>query len=230
MTTGGERACGVLGFVAPIILFIGMWPLQGFLPPLKPSLTPAEVSAVFREHSTGIIVGSIFIMLGSTLLLALFCAVAARLDRIGARARVWSQTLVCATAFGLVFFFLSAAIFSVAAYRPERADEAIQLVADIGFMVLVIPAFPATLQAFAIAFAILGDKANATGWPRWVAYANFWVGIAFLPGCVIALFKSGPFAWNGVLAFWLAAVMFGLWLNLMGWMLLNRQPAHAAAA
>lgn len=230
MSTGGERACGVLGFAAPIILFIGMWPLQGFLPPLKPSLTPAEVSAVFRDHATGIIVGSIFIMLGSTLLVTFFCAIAARLDRIGPQARVWSQTVTSSTAFAMAPFFLSAVIFSVAAYRAERSDELIQAIADLGFMVLVIPAFPATLQAFAIAFAILGDKANATGWPRWVAYANLWVGVLFLPGCIIALFKSGPFAWNGVLAFWLAAVSFGLWLNLMGWMLQNRQPADAASA
>lgn len=230
MTTGGERACGVLGFVTPIILFIGMWPLQGFLPPLKPSLSPAEVAAVFRDNHTGIIVGSIFIMLGSTLLVPLFCAVASRLDRIGPQARVWAQTLTSSTAFALAPFFLSAVIFSVAAYRAERPDELIQALADLGFIVLVIPAFPATLQAFAIAFAVLGDKANATGWPRWLAYANLWIGVLFLPGCVIALFKTGPFAWNGVLAFWLAVVSFGLWLNLMGWMLLNRQPGGTARA
>jgi hypothetical protein len=33
------------------------------------------------------------------------------------------------------------------------------------------------------------------------------------------LFKDGVFAWNGLLAFWLVAVFFGLWFLIMAWQL-----------
>ncbi|MGG2007397.1 hypothetical protein [Novosphingobium resinovorum] len=44
---------------------------------------------------------------------------------------------------------------------------------------------------------------------------NLWTGLLLLPGFAVGLFKTGPFAWNGVLAFWVPAVVFGIWFNLM---------------
>jgi hypothetical protein len=39
--------------------------------------------------------------------------------------------------------------------------------------------------------------------------------VLLLPGFAVGLFKVGPFAWNGVIAFWVPAVVFGIWFNLM---------------
>jgi hypothetical protein len=36
-----------------------------------------------------------------------------------------------------------------------------------------------------------------------------------VPGCLIAMFKSGPFAWNGLLAFWMPAIAYALWVMVM---------------
>jgi hypothetical protein len=38
-----------------------------------------------------------------------------------------------------------------------------------------------------------------------------------VPGSLIALFKSGPFAWNGLLSFWVAAFAFGIWVLVCVW-------------
>jgi hypothetical protein len=44
----------------------------------------------------------------------------------------------------------------------------------------------------------------------------------------VVLFKSGVFAWNGLLAFWMVAVFFGAWFLVMTWQLLATIGARAA--
>ena len=76
--------------------------------------------------------------------------------------------------------------------------------------------------------AILLDNRSEPLYPRWAAYFSFWCGILFLPGALASFFLSGPFAWNGILAFWLPLVVFFGWYIVMFFVLLKvikEQPA-----
>ena len=84
------------------------------------------------------------------------------------------------------------------------------------------PAIPATIQALSIAVPILLDKTSPPPIPRWVGYANLWLGILFVPGMLVVMWKTGPFAWNGLLSFWIPAAFFVVWL-----ILLTVQGLHA---
>ncbi|WP_445187309.1 hypothetical protein ACTXG6_09070 [Pseudonocardia sp. Cha107L01] len=74
-------------------------------------------------------------------------------------------------------------------------------------------------------------------YPRWTAYFNVWAAVLFLPGGLAYFFRTGPFAWNGVFAFWVAASTFFLWLLVMTWLTIaaidtepsTGQPGPAAA-
>ena len=67
----------------------------------------------------------------------------------------------------------------------------------------------------------MADCGKQPVFPRWVGYFNFWVGLLFVPGGMITFFKSGPFAWNGIIAFWIPASVFGTWFLVMTPMLLK---------
>jgi hypothetical protein len=54
------------------------------------------------------------------------------------------------------------------------------------------------------------------------------VAISFMPGGVIPLFKSGPLAYNGVLAFWIPFSIFFVWLVVMP-MVLHRAIVKSPA-
>jgi hypothetical protein len=82
----------------------------------------------------------------------------------------------------------------------------------------------------ALGLAILRDDSEQLVFPRWIAYFNFWVAILSLPGVLIPLFKIGPFAWNGLLAFWVPLVTFGVWGPVMVWAMLRTGPGTAARA
>lgn len=53
-------------------------------------------------------------------------------------------------------------------------------------------------------------------------------GLLFAAGGLVVLFKSVAFAWNGVPAFWMVAVLFGAWYVVMIWQRLATTNAQLA--
>jgi len=66
--------------------------------------------------------------------------------------------------------------------------------------------------------------------PRWLGWFNLWAQIIYLPGILIPYFKTGPLAWNGLLAFWIPVVVFTVWLCLITAMLLRAINEQERAA
>ncbi len=103
---------------------------------------------------------------------------------------------------------------------------------DLGWMMFLISVPVVTIQGVAISLAIFGDKREEPILPRWFAWMNLWAQLVFLPGTVIPYFKDGPLAWNGVISFWVPAVIYTIWMLTLTKLLLNavnRQRAEELA-
>jgi hypothetical protein len=217
MNHRAQLVCTWTGAVATFVMFFGMWPLMHFLPPLRPSLTGAELAAVYRGNATGILAGGILLMLAASIYMPFFAALALQMERMERPSRLWTYTMLLSALLGFVPLLVAEMLFSTAAYRPGRPDELIGLLSDFGFIIFVGPALPGTVQMLSVAFAVLGDRNPEPVFPRWVGFLNVWTAVLTIPGALITLFKSGPFAWNGVLAFWVAAFVFGVFINVNLW-------------
>jgi hypothetical protein len=199
------------------LLFVGMWPLMHFLPPLDPALSTATVAAIYRANGTGIIVGGLFLLAAASALMPFYCALAMQLTRMERPSKLLTYTMLTSAVLGFVPLLIAEMLFSTAAYRPERPDEIIQVLNDFGFIMFVGPSLPGTVQMLATAIPVLADRGPDPVFPRWVGYANLWTAILVTPGCLVTLFKRGPFAWNGAIAFWVAAIAFGIWMMVNFW-------------
>lgn len=229
MDTKMMTACLWSGLLAIILLFIAMFPAMGFLPPLAPSTPDDVLAAYFRENATSIIFGSILMMLSSALFFPFIGGLAAHMKRMEGDRSPLTYSLMTVVTFALVPLFVAPIFFTAAAYRPGYSHEMIRALSDLGFFFLVIPALPAVIWCFVIGLAVLGDDRSDPIYPRWVGYFNLWLGVLSAPGCVIGLFKAGPFAWNGVLAFWIPAGAFGAWIVIIFWAM-NRAISRDAKA
>jgi hypothetical protein len=110
------------------------------------------------------------------------------------------------------FLLVPVIMLSVAAFRPERSAETTQTLHDPGWMLLIMPFVPFTVQNACLGWAILQDTGAPAALPRWLGYFNLWVALSFVPAGVLALFKTGPLAYDGVFAFWIPFALFFLWL------------------
>ena len=217
MNYRAQLACAWIGLASTVLLFVAMWPLMHFLPPLDPALPTATVAAIYRTNGTGIIVGGLFLLAATSALMPFFSAVAMQLTRMERPSKLWTYTFLTSAVLGFVPLLIAEMLFSTAAYRPERPDEIIQVLNDFGFIMFVGPSLPGTVQILATAIPVLADRSADPIFPRWVGYANLWAAILVTPGCMVTVFKRGPFAWNGAISFWVAVIAFSIWMGVNFW-------------
>jgi len=127
-------------------------------------------------------------------------------------------------------FLLVTVCFLTAAFRPDRDPQLISLLYDVGML-----SYNGSLGCFSAAYlvlaiAILYDRNEI--FPKWFAYVSIWQIITEVIATQMFVFPSGPFAWNGSIAFWWAVVVFSIWLVALIVLLRNaatREPADEPA-
>ena len=76
--------------------------------------------------------------------------------------------------------------------------------------------------------AIFTDSDESPIFPRWAAWLSVWVATLSIPGGAMILFKTGPLAFNGLLAIWVPLGVFFIWIVAMTVLVIkaiNRSPA-----
>ena len=224
-----QKMCAWGGPFCAAFLGVGLL-MAGFVPPPSPELTPREIAEIYLTNANMSRAGMLLGLVGIAGYVALVGAISAQMRRMQGISRLPPDLQLGAGAIGVLTVMFPVMIFAVAAFRPERDPQMTQMLNDLGWLV-IIPAFPTFLAQFmAIAFGTLQDKSPRPVFPRWAAYFNVWVGVLFVPGGFAYFFRSGPFAWNGLLAFWVAAGAFFVWLLVMSWLLLKAINDEAQGA
>jgi hypothetical protein len=194
--------------------------MAGFIPPPSPNLNAEQIAAIYRASPNLIRGGMLLSLFGIAGWIALVGAISAQMRRMRC-SHLPADLQLGAGVIGVLTVMFPVMIFGVAAFRPERDPQLTQMLNDLGWLI-IIPAFPTFLAQFlAIAFGAWQDRNPKPVFPRWVAYFNAWVGLLFIPGGFAYFFRQGPFAWNGILAFWVAASAFFAWLILMTFVMLK---------
>ena len=221
-----QKMCAWGGPFCAVFLGIGLL-MAGFVPPPSPMLSAQEIAALYQSNTSMIRTGMLLGLLGIAGYCTLVGAISGQMRRMQGISRLPPDLQLGAGAIGVLTVMFPIMIFGVAAFRPERDPQMTQMLNDLGWLI-IIPAFPTFLAQFlAIAFGTLQDKSATPVFPRWAAYFNVWVGVLFIPGGFAYFFRTGPFAWNGLLAFWVAAGAFFVWLLVMTWLLLKAINAES---
>lgn len=207
-----------------VLLFFPAMLMTGLLPPMSPSRT-AEQVAQFWSTNTGLKrVGLVLMLLACGLQAPFGALLAMRIHQMeGRRHSALAYVQIIGTTLAVAAIMIPLFAFAAASYRPDRNPEITQALNDLAWLPFIMNWPPATMQCLAIGFAVLG--ATKTVFPRWVGYFNLWCAFILAAGGLAVLFKDGVFAWNGLLAFWVAAVFFGGWFLMMTWQLWASVPA-----
>ena len=206
----------MLTWASPVFVVtfcIGVWFVAGFVPPHLPTAGADEIAAFYQTDPLRIRTGLLITMFAATVWIPWAAVLSAQLKRM-------QQFALADVQFGCgiatsCFVILPVMIWWTAAFRPDRDPELLLMLNDFAFLNFVGMVPAAFMQITCVGLATLADKSAILVFPRWVGYYNIWTALLTLTGGLVVFFKVGPFAWNGVLAFWLPMVVYGIWYPLM---------------
>ncbi|MFE9327328.1 hypothetical protein ACIHDR_38140 [Nocardia sp. NPDC052278] len=179
-------------------------------PPPRPDVSDLQARHWFDQHHTGIQVG--FLVL---LIIAGGAAISNGI--IGYYMKRMSSGPVLAYAFiasmgvgAIPGFHLLLVCWLTAVFRPERDPRVLHLLYETGAL-----SYNGSLGCFTaayamIAIAILYDRNRV--FPKWFAYVSIWQIVTEVLATQMWVFHSGAFAWNGMITFYIAVAIFGIWV------------------
>lgn len=188
----------------------------GWLPPVPPNYDAATVASIFQEDNLRIKLGATALAVGGIFWLPFSAAIAMQMSRMEGKMPIFSVVQVIASAC-LVLVLLSGSYSWIAgAYRVEMIPATlVQKMSDLGWIWFVAAFPPLFMQNAAMGLCILTSESAEQIFPRWAGYANLWFALLAVPGIMVPFFYSGPFAWNGLIAFWVPVAAFGFWFVMM---------------
>lgn len=234
MNTKSQLLCLWCGPAMLFLFWFGFMYCAEYLPPPSAAESPAELVARLQNNLSGFRLGMMITMFGFALMVPWAIGVAARLRPTEGSFPVLTYVQIGCVAIGSLIGQGATWIFEAAAYRLDDTDpHIVRALHDLGFFTFLAPWPSFTIWCFALAIAIFRDSRAVPDYPRWAAYLSLWTGLLFLPACLIFWFKTGPFAWNGIIAFYVPVFIFFVWvigLTVPALRAVYRHTAPAAAA
>lgn len=194
---------------------LGWAVIGGFLPPPSPAAEAGQIVAFYEGNTSLVRLGLLVMQTSCIFFLPWVATLTAQMKRLEAPTQVLATSQLISGTVAMLIILVPTLIWGVASFRPERNPELTLLLSDLAWLIFTMTFAPFVTQALVIGLAILGDVRDQPLFPRWLGYLNFWTALLFLPAGLILFFKTGPFAWNGVIAFWVPVAVFFIWFIVM---------------
>jgi hypothetical protein len=201
-------------FVAAILLTLFL-AFPGFFPPMSPTMSTLDVQQFYVDHRAQVLFSMVGFNLCGILIVPFQVLIMAQMMRMKNQSHIFAFSYLTAVVAGATLFALSNIFFSVAAFRPEQDASIVQMLNDLAWITFVAPIGMTVGELVLLALAIFFDKGPDPVLPRWIAYVAVATAIAIAPAALAAVFTEGPFAWNGVISFWLRNISYAAFLITM---------------
>ncbi len=204
--------------------------LAGFWPPPAEHLDAAEVTAYFTDKGDVLRIGMVLMAVGAPFYYVWSAVLSKIISRIEGPMGVLSTVELLGGLLTAWVTVTPAIIWLTASFRHEsRPPETVQMLYDLGWIFFDLTFACSLLQSLGLGFAILRDRRAEPLLPHWVAWLSFLTGATFVPLVLLPFFRSGPFAWQGLINFWAVFVIFFVLIAVVtpyAWKALRRLEAE----
>ncbi|GLR68162.1 hypothetical protein GCM10010909_28430 [Acidocella aquatica] len=198
----------------------------GFLLKMVPlpsaHLSAAAVAAFYTANAFQVRLGAVICSYSSAFMVPLSVVIYVQMARLEKGVPIWSILQLAGGCMMSIFLVLPPLFWGVAAFTPSRPPEITLIMHELANLTLTTTDQYYIFQMVAIAVVSLTQKSDPhSAFPRWMGYFTIWAAIMFEAGAIAFLFKSGPFAWNGLFVFWSPFSIFGAWFFALGFTVLR---------
>lgn len=196
-----------------VLYSVGML-MGGLFPPTDPNATSTQVAQFFIDHRTGIAIGTMLMCFGTGFLGLFIAAIAVQMRRTEIGSPLMTYAGLASAFFVAIDASLIPTLWAVCAFRAgEMPPDTVRTINDICWFLFLFPwQLGGGVWFIAVALAILWDKSPRPVYPRWLGFASLWFCILTIPAGMIVFFKTGPFAFDGLLAFYVPLTALFIWV------------------
>ncbi|NMF87157.1 hypothetical protein [Aromatoleum petrolei] len=203
------RLCAATG---PVFLaaFIVCWGVLGYnIPPIPADYTADQLAHHFRTNYNEVRAGMAGAMLFGVLYLPWTLSITRVMEWMNRNENNMMSTLqMWGGGLTVVPLVTSSVFWLTAAYRPDVLEPVtLQMLYDQGWLLIDMFYAITTIPMVALGVGGLTDKRNQPLLPRWACWYSIWAGLSFLFELLMPFFKSGLFARQGWLNFWVEFIV-----------------------
>ena len=213
MSTRAQRFLLWWGLTFTVIYGLVWWRLFHMMPPPTAKWSADEIARFYVHNGSSIKIGATIAGWTSGFMVPIAVVVAIQIARHEDGKPVWASLALAGGALMSIPLMLPPIFWGVAAFTPTRAPEITAIMHELAMLTFVTTDQYYIFMWVAIAVvALIPNTVAHTPFPRWFGYYTAWTALMFEAGAVAFLTRSGPFAWNGLLAFWSPVVTFFAWI------------------
>lgn len=193
--------------------------IGGFVPPPQPGWTALEVAQFFTREPVHIRLGAMGFLYFSGITILFYSVISEEIKKIEGHPSLLARIQMGSAVILVTIFQLIGLIWLLASYRTDTDPNIIRMLNDFCWFCwsMFIPTY--IVQYVCVAIAGFMDTSDKPTWPRWVAWLNLWIAFGGAGGIAAVFFKGGPFAWNGLIGFWIPVIIFALGNCVNTWMM-----------
>lgn len=211
MNRRGEMLCAWSGPVMIAVLLVAWVFIVEWLPPPSPGDTANQTASMYQDHVLGIRTGMMLMMLGGALCASYGAVIMVQMLRMRGPSPALAYTQFGSAVANVIFFIVPNQIWGATAFRPDRAVEITQFGHDLGWIIFDMVTSTTILQFAAIGMATLWDRSAQPVFARWYGYFCLLCATLVISPSFITYFKTGPFAWNGIIGFFVGVAVYTTW-------------------
>jgi hypothetical protein len=191
------------------LFFLVFFVLTRTQPPPNPGWEVPRVVQWFNHNHYGLLIGFGIMFLITGMTAPSNALIAYSMRRMSVSPAFAYSYLVLYSLSAIPGMLLLCIVLTVGAMRPDRDPELISWLYDFAFL-----SFVGTMGVFLIGslvwmLAILLDRNRV--FPKWFGYLNLCNALTEVVVSPAWIFKTGVFAWNGLIAWWIDMVVFGIY-------------------
>ncbi|WIA55325.1 hypothetical protein N6H05_20170 [Sphingobium sp. WTD-1] len=203
------------GWLMMIAFGLSYWLLIRLLPLNPATDTAAQVAAFYQANSLPIRIGAVICSWCAAFAIPIYVVLVAQSIRLEKGIPIWSILQFGGGMMMTIFLVLPPLFWGVAAFSPGRPPEVTLLMHELANLTLVTTDQFFIFNMVPIAYLALSRRGHPLNpFPRWYGYYVVWTALMFEIGAFAFLPRTGPFAWNGLLTYWIPFTIFGVWMTM----------------
>jgi hypothetical protein len=211
------RRCFI--WTGPVLIVLATVTIVGVMrlvPPPRPAWSAEQIADVYRSGQTNILIGCFVFITATVLMLTWASVLIAQCRRVEGPFPFLTYAQLMFAACCFMVAMLIGMTWAAASFRPDDiSPEITRSLNDVAWFLFLYTWPPFSAWFVVIAVTVFSDKSETPMYPRWVAYFNLWCALLTVPAGLMAFFKSGPFAYDGLIAMYIPFGIFFVWMIAM---------------